>query len=299
MYEINQLLRKYDLKPKSYRKIGKTILVESDKGKFIVKAKEKENKEIFRYLKSRNFDYFPPVLNDDEDYDIIEYIEEIDMPREQKVLDMIDLIALLHSKTTYYKEIDIEDYKKIYEDISNNIEYLSSYYNDLITIIETKIYMSPSEYLLARNISVIFSSLNFCKTKIDEWYELVKDLRKQRCVVLHNNLELEHFLENNDNYLISWDKAKIDLPIFDLYKLYKKHSLDFDFETTLKRYEKTYPLLEEEKKLLFILIILPDKIEFNNTEYEMCKKISRIIDNIYKTKDFVLPYYSKNAKTTP
>ena len=31
-------------------------------------------------------------------------------------------------------------------DIKNNIEHLTSYYNDLITNIESKIYMSPSEY---------------------------------------------------------------------------------------------------------------------------------------------------------
>lgn len=299
MYEVNQLLRKYDLKPKSYQKIGKIILVTSDKGKYVVREKNNKNKQIFEYLKSRNFDYYPRILNNDDNYEIMEYINEIEIPKQQKALDMIDLISLLHSKTTYYQEIDIEDYKKIYEDINNNIEYLFGYYNDLITIIESKVYMSPSEYLLARNISIVFESLNFCKNKIDDWYELVKNLKKQRNVVLHNNLEINHFLRNDNNYLISWDKAKIDLPIFDLYKLYRNHSLDFDFETLLKKYERIYPLLEDEKKLLFILITLPDKIEFDDNEYNMCKKISKFVDNIYKTKDLVSPYYFNDTNKTP
>ena len=218
------------------------------------------------------------------------------MPSEQKMLDMIKLIALLHNKTTYYKEVSEDEYMKIYEDITNNIEYLYSYYTDLISVIETRVYMSPSEYLLARGISKIFNSLNYTKYEVDRWYELVKEKRKQRYVVLHNNLELDHFIKNNDSYLISWEKSKIDIPIFDIYKLYKKHALDFDFSILLKSYEQDYPLLDEERELLFILISLPDKIEFNTTNYEMCKKISKLLDYLYKTDELVSPYYSKNTE---
>ena len=45
---------------------------------------------------------------------------------------------------------------------------------------------------------------------------MVKDKRKVRYVVVHNNLDLDHFLKGKNNYLISWDKSKIDLPIYDL-----------------------------------------------------------------------------------
>ena len=153
--------------------------------------------------------------------------------------------------------------------------------------------MSPSQYLLARNITKIFSSLNFCKHELDNWYELVKEKRKQRFVVLHNNLDLDHFLRNDKSYLISWDKSKIDIPIFDIYKLYKKYSLDYDFEYILKRYENSYPLHEEERKLLIILISLPDRLEFDKKEYDLCKDISRQIDVLYKTEKLISPYYSK------
>ena len=51
---------------------------------------------------------------------------DISMPREQKAEDLIDLMALLHHKTTHYKEVDISDYKELYEDISNNIFYLKN-----------------------------------------------------------------------------------------------------------------------------------------------------------------------------
>lgn len=294
MTPFNEILKKYELKPNGYRKNGNTTIVDARQGKYVIKPKSKTfDDKIYKYLESRNFNYYPNIISDERDsYQITEYVEEIEMPEDQKILDMIDLVSLLHYKTTHYKEVAEDDYKKIYEDIMNNVDYLYSYYIDIISIIETKVYMSPSEYLLARNISKIFSAIEFSRGELGKWYQLVKTKRKQRLVVLHNNLELNHFIRNNNSYLTSWDKAKIDIPIFDLYKLYKKHALDYDFEVILKTYEKNYPLFEEERKLLFILISLPEKIEFNQSEYEMCKIISKQIDYIYKTEMFLSPYYS-------
>lgn len=294
MHDISEFLKRYNIVPKSYKKNGKVTIIN---GKYVVKNKNRNNNDVLKYLLSRNFNYFPKILSNNDDYELTEYVEEVDMPEEQKMMDMIDLIALLHNKTTYYKEVDIDDFDKIYDDINNNIIHLYSYYNDVMTIIENKIIYSPSEYLLARNISIIFDTLNFESNLLNKWHNIVKEKRKQRYVVIHNNLDINHFLENQDNYLISWNKSKIDLPIYDLYKLYKKYNLNYDFESLLKRYERSYPLLEEEKILFHILILLPDKIEFNDTEFEMCKKISNVVDNLYKTKDYVLPYYSENSET--
>ena len=291
MKQINEILKKYKLKPNRYVKNGKATIVDTEIGRFVIK-KNNYNKKIFNYLKSRNFNYYPKIINDlDEEYEISEYIEEIDYPNEQKMLDLINLISLLHSKTTHFKEIDYEDYKQIYEDIKNNIEYLEDYYNEMITIIESHVYMSPSEYLLARNISRIFISLNFCKNEIENWYNLIKDKTKQRVVVLHNNLDLSHFIKNDNSYLISWDKSKIGIPIFDLYILYKRHALDYDFGEILKNYEKNYPLKKEERILLFILIALPIKLEFNKSTYELTKEISNQMDIMYKTEKLISPYY--------
>ncbi len=295
MQKIKELLAKYELKPLRYDKMGKVTIVGTRDGNYVLKKHQKNN--IYDYLNSRNFNYYPKILGIENDYEISEYISEINMPSEQKITDMIDLVALLHNKTTFFKEVDEEVYKKIYEDINNNIDYLNNYYEDTISIIETRVYMSPSEYLLARNISKILSSLNFCKHEIDNWYNLVKNKRKQRYAILHNNLDLNHFLKNERSYLISWDKAKVDIPIFDLYKLYKKYSLDYDFEYILKRYEASYHLLEDEKKLLFILISLPDKIEFDTTEYNITKQISKQIDNLYKTESLISQYYPKKEKS--
>ncbi|CCY28731.1 MAG: hypothetical protein KIC82_02910 [Acholeplasma sp.] len=293
MQKINEILKKYNIKPHRYEKNGKVIIVSDEVNKYVIK-KNQRNQEIFEYLRNRSFDYYPKILNDSNDsYEISEYIYDDYIPDEQKMLDLIKLVSLLHNKTTHYKEVDFADYKTIYETLSNNIEYLYSYYNDIITLIETKVYMSPSEYLLARNISKIFGSLNFSKQELEKWYKLVENKTKQRVVVLHNNLDLSHFRSNTKNYLLSWDKAKLGIPIFDLYILYKRHGLDFNFEEILKYYESSYKLQEDEKILFFILIALPDKIEFDGTLYEQTKKIGKFLDLSYKTESLISPYYTK------
>lgn len=298
MRKINNVLERYNLKANRYRFVGKAVIVETEEGKYVLKPKLRdENSDIYHYLDSRSFNYYPNIISSkDDDYEIMEYQEEVDMPLDQKMIDMINLVSLLHSKTTYYKEVDESDYKKMYEDVTNNIEYLYGYYNDLATHIETKVYMSPSEYTLIRNISKVYSALSFCKQEIEEWYKLIKEKRKQRFVILHNHLEIDHFIKNKNSYLISWNKAKEGIPIFDIYKLYRKHSLEYEFSEILKQYEKGYPLLEEERKLLFILISLPDKIEFSGSEYDMCREVSKKMDFLYKTDFLITPYYSNKVK---
>ena len=292
--KINEILKNKGIKARRYEKKGKVTIIDTKDKKYVYKEGKIES-QILNYLKSRSFEYIPSFLNNiQETYQLSEYISDLNIPKEQKMLDLIRLIALLHSKTTHYKEIDLDYYEQIYEDLDGNINYLYIYYTDLITLIESKVYMSPSESMFANNITKIYQTLSKNKERLDKWHSHIKEKRKERRVVLHNNLKLEHFLESDIPYLISWDKAKIGNPVFDIYKLYQNHILDFDFETILNEYEKSYPLLKEEKELLFILISMPDLIDFKQDEYTNCKIISKMLDKIYKTEMFLSPEKPKD-----
>ena len=270
-------------------------LIKNNENKYIVKRKNNNIKDIYNYLNSRSFDYYPKLISEDNNYNMFEYIEDYKEPYEQKTLDMMSLLSLLHSKTTFYKEIDYEDYKYIYESTMDLINDNYNYYNIMLENIENQIYMSPSSYLLARNITKIFNSLNYCRSNIDKWYDMVKDKNKVRMVLIHNNLELDHYIKKDKPYFLSWDKSKIDMPIIDLYVFYRKHYLNFDFYELFKYYESRYPLLEEERLLLFIYLILPDKIELDSNEYNLCKKIRRFLDYLYKTENLITEYNVKDA----
>lgn len=273
---------------KDVRKKGKCLIANINDKKYAIKDKSNDNiKSIYEYLSSRNFDYFPKLIVDNDKYDIYEYIEEVDNPIEQKAYDMIDLISLLHNKTTYYKEMDIDEYKEIYESVSYKINSRMNYYNNLMNMIEREMFMSPSHYLIARNISKIFGSLDYSKKNINEWYDLVKTKGKKRLVTLYNNIDLNHVIRNKDLYLLSWDKSKTGIPIYDIYNFYFKYYKVLDFKDLLKHYENRYPLLEEEKKLFNILISIPDEIDFKSNEMDNCKNVKKIIDYIYKSEVLV------------
>lgn len=290
MKQLHDFLKKHNLKTTRYQKTGNVYFVEVDGNRYAIKKRKESKGEIYQYLNSRHFNYYPEVLEEDENYEVTPYIEETHYPKEQKIIDLIDLVALLHSKTTFYREIEEDYFKKMYEDISGNIEHLEEYYSDIIDMIEKEIYPSPPSYLLSRNISLLFSSLYYAKENLEVWYELVNKKNKARFVVLHNNLKLEHFIKNQNAYLTSWSESRIDIPIFDLYKLYKSHALEFDFEFLLHEYEKKYPLLEEERILLLVLIAIPEKLEFDDSMFSTCKHFTKEIDLLYKSSKWISSY---------
>ena len=260
----------------------------------IVLKKKKNNdlNNVYKYLKSRSFDYFPEPITIDNLYEVYPFLEDTYEPSEQKATDIMHLLGLLHSKTTFYREIDIDKNKEIYENISDELEYLNNFYNDLITMIEKEVYMSPSGYLIARNINIIFDSIYYAKHNLEEWYKKIDNNKNERVVNIHNNISLDHYIKNEKPYLISWNKSRIDSPIYDLLSFYKNHYLDFDFDDLFHFYESGYPLKEDERLLLFTYMAIPYKIEIMSDEYEMCIKINKMIEYLYKTSNLIMNYHS-------
>ena len=284
-------------KPYRYTIKGKTTLLETTNGDFIIKEKNKDINELYSYLISRGFDSFPRLVDASRrDVYVYEYIEDIKMPKEQKCDDLIDTIASLHNKTSYFKEVSEDNYKAIYEDIKSNISYLKNYYDTLYEMGFRQVYMSPSTYEFMRNFHKIMASLNFCETELDNWYETIKGETKTRVAVVHNNLNLNHFLERDKNYLISWDNYMIDTPVIDLVHLYKNEYQNMNFENSLERYMYKFPLLESEQKLLFILLALPPEVKKEENEFAKCREFSKVLDYVFKTEKLIRPYYSKNEE---
>ena len=290
-----KLFKNNGLTIKSIRKINSAYLINDGKNNFVIKDNNCNLKDKFDYLYSRSFNSFPVYYKIDN-YDVFSYINDSNISSEERLYEMINLIILLHTKTTRYKNIDIDDYKIIYEDLLKKIEYLYNYYIALNDSIDSEIYMSPSHYLLARNISKIYGSLSFCKNELDNWYEIIKSNNKQRVVFIHNNLDLEHVLVNKNSYLISWNNSKVDLPIYDLVGIYNKYHDKIDFSVLLNHYLEKYPLTIDEMKLFFIIISVPFKIEFSNDEIKDIQIVRKLINKISSGDRLIKPYYLKNKK---
>ena len=284
-------------KPYRYTYKGNVIILECKNNTLVIKERKKDLSKLFNYLKSRNFDNFPNIIDDSRsDIDVYEFIEDTLYPKEQRANDLIDLVANLHSKTSYYKDVTEDNYKEMYDSIKNNLDYYSYTYEKYFDDFFKEIYLSPSKYLFMRNYSKVSNNINFCKKELDNWYDLVKELKKSRVSVIHNDLSLDHYLKNDKDYLISWDKSSIDTPIIDIVNFYKKEYLNINFDNLLKNYLNSMRLSDEELKLLLILISLPPEIMFDNDELKSCSNLRRQLDYIYKTENLIRPYYSKDKK---
>ena len=295
MNNERSFLKKYNIIPTGYEYKNNVKIIETKNNKYVLKRNKNNILDIFNYLHLKNFNYFPNVYNKDRNdlYEIYEYIDSSDMSNYEKSEEIIYLLSLLHNKTTSYKDIDIDEYKNIYEDIFNKLNELEEYYISLNNEIDKEIYMSPSNYLLVRNITKIYSAIYYCKTQLEEFYNIVKNNLKKRVSLIHNNIDLSHLLRNENSYLISWDNAKFDIPVYDLIKFYKKNYNDVDFTNLFKLYESKYPLHNEERKLLFISLSIPDKLDLTkDNEFIKTKKVNDLLLYLQKTDDLILQYNS-------
>ncbi len=275
-------------------KINNIYFVKSNNEEYAIK--ENKNAMIYDYLSSRGFlNYLSPIKSN-QDYILLPYINQIETPKDQKAMDIIHLVANLHKKTTYYKEISLDEIKEIYENNINRINYLYEYYSNLQETLEQEEFFSPSTYLLLRNISLIYNNLAFSKDKIDKWYNMVSNNRTIRMSLIHNNLDISHILESNNKYLISWSKAKKDIPIYDLYHFFNNNYNDIDFKDYYKEYINIYPLTKDEKYLLFSIISIPDKVILDNDEYENCLRINKMYIKLGKANHIILDNGSKEQE---
>ncbi len=281
-------------KPYRYTIKGKSTILETTCGDFIIKPKNKDINELYTYLTNRGFMNYPKIIDSSRDeVNVFEYVEDVKLPKEQKCDDLIEIIASLHNKTSYFKEVSEDRFKSIYEDVLSNINYLSNYYNTLYEIGFNEVYASPSNYIFMRNYYKLNSALEYAKSELENWYSLVTSETKIRVCLIHNNLELNHLL--NDK-LISWDNYMIDTPVIDIVKLYKKEWKNINFSEILERYMYKFPLLEYEKKLLFILISMPPEIKKSDNEFEKCKVVSEVMDYVFKTEELIRPYNAEHEE---
>ena len=266
---------------------GKAKIIVEEDNKYVVKTKKNDLKELYDYLTLKGFDSFPKVIDSDENEVRYEYIESVYSTEDEIGKELIKTVADLHFRTTYFKDVSRKKYKEIHYKIINNIDYLKNYYEKLILKIDKKEYMSPYEYLIARNYSIIISALMYAEREINSWYKLVQNKDTERVSVVHNNLRTSHFIRGDKGYLLNWDYSVVDTPILDLYKFYKREYNKYNFKTLLKEYNNNFKLSDEEIKLFCVLISLPDKIEIKDNMINSVRNAKKILDYIYLTNNLI------------
>ena len=239
----------------------KSVCLETDQdnNKLIRKAKKSNTEKIYNYLTIKQFDNFVSPYKTTEKYEYFPYIETTNIPNEDKAIELIHTISMLHIKTSTYQEVNIDKAKQIYEQTKKEIEDLRYYYLNLQDAVEYKQYPTPSEQLFITNASNIYKALNYAEYKIEIWYQEKEKNKLERLVLNHNNLSLEHALFDNKINLISWNNSTKDYPIFDFLKFYKNEFNNLEMISLFKIYNNKFQYSKEEHLLLESLIALPSK----------------------------------------
>lgn len=290
MNDIREIIDKYQFVVKKYKKKGNVHILDTDNGRFCLK-KKCDNKvyETIKYLKSKHFNNFVDFYSEENDrFCITKYIDDDNLLKEDKAIELIYLISMLHNRTTFYKSISLDEVKCFYEEKINQLNDIRNYYDNLCYVFDNDVFISPSKYLLLRNISLIFKSVDYSKKYLDMWYEIMKNKKSKRVVLNHNNLDLSHILISGVSYLINWEKAYFDTPVVDLCHFFRKEFLNVDIKMLFNVYLSKYQFLKEEFCLLNSVLLIPFIIEFDNYEIENSKKVYELVCYLNYIKDFVL-----------
>ena len=206
--------------------------------------------------------------------------------------DFISTTKDTDSAVLSYEKTIVDDIKSIYELLLDNIVYFKNYNEEVFKKCEDEVYMSPSYYLLIRNRTRINGLISFLEKELEAWYKLAIDDDKERVVYCHNNLTIDHFIDGKEKYFISWDNYTVDSPVLDLINLYKNDFNKYDFNVFLDTYLKGFSLNETEKKLLFLVISIPNGVYFESDEMNNTINVGKFIDYIDKTEKLIRPYYT-------
>ena len=257
--------------------IDNLIVISKDKKKICKKKTKNKNIPILNYLNSKDFhNYIDTYIVDG--YEVREYLDEVDISIEDKLKELINVVSILHIKTTHYKNYSLNDIKLFYERNIDEVLKTKEYYNNLIEKNDIYLFLKPSINLLINKISIILVALDNSKYFLDKWYEIVKDKQRKRVVLNHNDLKISNFIMSNNSYLINFNKYIVDYPLYDLISIYKNNYQVIDMIDIYKEYNNRYKLYDEEKYLLFSLLLKIDILDFNDIEIINTRKVSYLIN---------------------
>ena len=99
MNNLEKFITKYNLSPLKYGYKKSARIIETENEKYVLKEKKQKKKNnIYNYLYARNFTYYLPIEKEDDNYEVYRYIDEKSISKEDKALDLIYALSMLHIK---------------------------------------------------------------------------------------------------------------------------------------------------------------------------------------------------------
>lgn len=286
---------KVAVKKYSYRKDLKLLDVGDQQ--LLVKPKKRYDLEaVYRYLEDHHVtNYLPPLQMTDKEV-LFPYLPASLLTKDELAKKLVYNLSVWQSKTTVHQRLDVDEIKTIYEEKHKMIEYLVSYYRDLSDLVDTKVYMAPSEYYFARNNSILFAALQYASSLLETWYEKIKVQKNYRKTYCHGKCQLDHFLANDNGYFISLEQAHLGDVTEDFVHFYKQNYKDVDMSSTFQLYQHKYPFTEEEKLFFYLSLVLPTTVELYPSSLTKTKELVNFFEEMKMTSEFLLEQEKQNQE---
>ena len=273
------------------------IITYPDKTIFIKMRSSYNIEEVYKYLDDHAVNnYLKPVEVTDREL-IFPYFEKTSLTDDEISKRLVLNLTIWQNKTTTYQKLNLDEVKNFYESTKKEINYLFSYYRDIILQLETKVYYLPTEYLFLRNSSIINRQLKVAADLLEEWYETVKNKERERLVYCHGKCELAHFLPIDDGYFISLEQAHLGRVSDDIENLFRKNFSSIDLVTTYNLYQRKYPYTLDEKLFLFVKLAIPPKIDIYPCNLETNKRLLDFYEQLIDFNKFILEEQDKEKKS--
>ena len=267
-------------------------------GNKLYKKRKINIEEVYSFLDSRNYEFYIKPIEVNNNEEIYPYINEYETTDNERAKDLIYRVSILHNKTTEFRDKNINNIKELYETTINILNETYQFYYKLQDELEEHEFLYPEELLLLENISKVYYMVNTSRYYLEEYYKEQDNKTKERVVRLHGNLRLDHIIESDEKYLISWNNSRIDYPIIDLVKFYKNDYENIEFSSILHLYKNKYPLTKEELYLFFSLINIPEKIYYTSDHLVNTIKTRHFVNYIDKTIDLTLQENKKDEESS-
>ena len=273
------------------------IITYPDKTIFIKMRSSYNIEEVYKYLDDHAVNnYLKPVEVTDREL-IFPYFEKTSSTDDEISKRLVLNLTIWQNKTTTYQKLNLDEVKNFYESTKKEINYLFSYYRDIVLQLETKVYYLPTEYLFLRNSSIINRQLRVAADLLEEWYETVKNKERERLVYCHGKCELAHFLPIDDGYFISLEQAHLGRVSDDIENLFRKNFSSIDLVTTYNLYQRKYPYTLDEKLFLFVKLAIPPKIDIYPCNLETNKRLLDFYEQLIDFNKFILEEQEKEKKS--
>lgn len=273
------------------------IITYPDKTIFIKMRSSYNIEEVYKYLDDHAVNnYLKPVEVTDKEL-IFPYFEKTSLTDDEISKRLVLNLTIWQNKTTTYQKLNLDEVKNFYESTKKEINYLFSYYRDIVLQLETKVYYLPTEYLFLRNSSIINRQLKVAADLLEEWYETVKNKERERLAYCHGKCELAHFLPIDDGYFISLEQAHLGRVSDDIENLFRKNFSSIDLVTTYNLYQRKYPYTLDEKLFLFVKLAIPPKIDIYPCNLETNKRLLDFYEQLIDFNKFILEEQEKEKKS--